>query len=373
MDRSKTKIELFLDAFTDSGVYFASGVPDSLLAELSGALSEKTSFKHFIAANEGVALSLGIGHALATGERPLIYLQNSGLGNLVNPYLSLAHSDVFQIPSIFVIGWRGEYPDLDEPQHRAQGVKTLSLLGLLDLPVLHLNKDSDIYVETLKFISDLNFHDKSIAILVSKDTFNSKDIGMPNLGLVRKVTLETIYNQIPAGAKFFATTGKTARELYEVNLNNNRHSCFYTIGGMGHVSSIALGYKLAHSQSTVVCLDGDGSLLMHLGALSTIGLTQPDNFIHVIFDNKVHESVGGQPIAYQNLEYLSLFKAFNYPNVFEANTKEELENSLKLALQKKTLSAIVVKTMNYSHPNLTRPEGTPISLKKKFMGRNTLK
>jgi sulfopyruvate decarboxylase TPP-binding subunit len=206
VDRSKTKIELFLDAFTDSGVYFASGVPDSLLAELSGALSENTSFKHFVAANEGVALSLGIGHALATGERPLIYLQNSGLGNLVNPYLSLAHSDVFQIPNIFVIGWRGEYPDLDEPQHRAQGTKTLSMLDLLDLPVLHLNKESDIsgslifnpfsYISSIEFICpDCTFFPSSVIWTkiredrISVDDFSllSEDLQVEDIKLIIRI------------------------------------------------------------------------------------------------------------------------------------------------------------------------------------------
>lgn len=369
-DNKQTNIELFLRAITENGINFASGVPDSLLADLSSSFDAIQEFEHLIAANEGLALSLGVGYYLGTKKRPLVYLQNSGLGNLINPYLSLAHKEVFDFPVLFLVGWRGEDPSSDEPQHRAQGSKTTYLLDLLDLPQLHLFEDSNIYTETSNFLNDLDYEEKSGAILVSKNTFKSGSNSDVGAGLIRKKAIEIIYKSLPKDTRFFATTGKTARELNEVNSLQKYHKCFFCIGGMGHVSSIALGYKISRPQEFVVCLDGDGSLLMHLGALASIGKHLPNRFIHIIFDNKVHESVGGQEIAFTQVDYLKLFQAFKYSQIYEVNSERKLEESIDQALQYGDLTAIIVKTKNYSEPGLSRPKDNPRVWKNHFIEHN---
>lgn len=366
-DNNLSRIELFLEAFIECGISFAAGVPDSLLAELSQALDQSDDFHHVISANEGLALSLGIGHSLGEGRPSLIYLQNSGLGNIVNPYLSLAHRDVFNIPSVFVVGWRGQNPNSDEPQHKAQGLKTEKLLELLDLPTLVLKEESNIYKDTFDFLSKLILNDNSGAILVSKDTFLPLVRDEVGSGVTRKRAIEIIYNKAQKDTRFFATTGKTARELNEVNENLDLHKCFFSVGGMGHVSSIALGYKLSNPEVNVICLDGDGSLLMHLGTLASFGSLQPRGFTHIIFDNKVHESVGGQSIACTKIDYLNLFKAFNFSRIYEVSSESELEKIINILENKNELTAIIVKTKNYSDPNLTRPKGNPKQWKQKFI------
>jgi len=358
----------FLSALTSNGIDFACGVPDSLLSGLNKSLDSSINFKHLIASNEGQALSIGIGYNLRTGKTPMIYLQNSGLGNLVNPLLSIAHADIFNIPILLVIGWRGEFPNEDEPQHRVQGIKTRDTLNFLDIPYIHINKESEIYPNLNKFLKDSRIPGNIRAILVSKDTFiqnNTPDVDTD--GLIREETIEFIYNFFTEESIFFATTGKTARELFTIHHEKNFHKCFYVIGGMGHASSIALGYSSFAQNKRVICLDGDGALLMQLGSIALIGDVEPKNFIHVLFDNKVHESVGGQRISNLGINYTKLFESVGYASVEVCSDITQLNDALQLSASNNGLNAIIIKTNQRSRKDLVRPHGNPALWKNQFL------
>ena len=360
----------FLKALELNDINFITGVPDSLLAALSSSFSLNQNFDYHISPNEGQALALAIGHHIATNKIPMIFLQNSGLGNLVNPLISLAHQEVYNIPFLLVIGWRGEISNQDEPQHRIQGRKTLDMLKILDLPTLILNEKSDVFQETSKFINELSKSKLSRAILVSKNTFG-KDIAPKNIGtgLVRKNSIKIVYEFFHEDTTIFATTGKTSRELYEINEDLNKHNCFYTIGGMGLSSSIALGFKISGKSKNVICLDGDGALLMHLGSLAMIGALKPNHFIHIVFDNKVHESVGGQPISNVSIRYDDLFRSMGYSKIFNVASKVDLVNALTSSKNQEKLTAIIIETKNFSDEGLERPKGDPAEWKLNFMSK----
>ena len=360
--------KVFISELKKIGVDFYSGVPDSLMSEFSKSLHfDYDNKNHVIAANEGTALGISMGYHLSSEKIPLIYMQNSGLGNFVNPYTSLVHKDIYDIPFVLLVGWRGEPGIQDEPQHIFQGKITLELLNLLEINYVTVDEHTDLYFLINKIKESID-SDKPIAVVVRKNTFEKdKRVFENNLSLPeRKKALKKIINIFGDQTVFISTTGKLSRELYELRKNSgNLSNDLYVVGGMGHASSIAYGITQNLSDSTVVCLDGDGALLMHMGALGIIGQSNLKNFVHIIFNNSSHESVGGQPNIYKHIDVKELAKSFGYKQIIITDDIEELSH-----LNTSNLNGPVfidIKVQNYSDRNLLRPDKTPKENKNNFM------
>ena len=287
-----------INYFKSIDVDFFCGVPDSQLSPFCDFIAQNCN--NIIAANEGNAVGIASGYHLSTGIYPVVYLQNSGLGNIVNPVTSLTHSKVYSIPMIYVIGWRGQPGVHDEPQHIKQGEVTLDLLDLLDINFVVINEESEF--TDLKDVFENDFlidlaNGESVAIVVAKGAFKDYKIEKSNDNtLTRENAIQIVSNFLSEDDMIVSTTGKSSRELFEYReaLNQGHGNDFLTVGSMGHSSSIALGVAL-NTEKKVFCFDGDGALLMHMGSIALIGSKKPENFYHVMFNNSAHESVGGLP------------------------------------------------------------------------------
>lgn len=353
---------------------FFTGVPDSKLKPLCNYLINTygISNNHIIAANEGNAVALAAGYYLSTGKIPCVYLQNSGLGNIINPVASLLNDKVYAIPCVFIVGWRGEPGIKDEPQHAFQGEITLKILEVMDIKYMIIDKnttENELENKMAEFKSLLDVG-KSIAFVVKKDglSYEEKVIYKNN-----NITLrEEIIRHITDVAKediIVSTTGKTSRELFEIREQNEQsHKYdFLTVGSMGHSSSIALGVALNKPNTRVWCIDGDGAALMHMGAMAVIGAKSPDNYIHVIINNEAHESVGGQPTVARNINFCQIASGCGYKAWYSATNLNELDDILAEIKGKQGPIFIEVKSAIGSRENLGRPTTTPIENKTAFM------
>ena len=281
----------FFNFLKENNITFFSGVPDSLLKDFCAYVTDHSNTDdHIIAANEGNALSIGIGYYLSTSMIPLIYMQNSGLGNTINPLLSLADSDVYSIPMLLLIGWRGGPGIEDEPQHKKQGRITTELLDTMEIPyeVLDPNISANEVKKMIKKITKLIEIDKKpYALLVKKGSFSKykletvKDFNQP---FYREEAIETILRELGKNDIVIATTGVTSRELFELRkkLGQGHQRDFLTVGGMGHANQIALGIALQKKDQQVFCLDGDGALLMHMGSMAINGSMNCSNYKHIV-------------------------------------------------------------------------------------------
>lgn len=355
-------------------VEFYTGVPDSLLRPLCDFLIDAygVSGKHLIAANEGNCAALAAGYYLATGKVPLIYLQNSGIGNMINPVASLLHEKVYGIPCVFVVGWRGEPGETDEPQHAFQGEITLSLLRDLEIETCILKKNTsdeewEIEIERIKTTLLKN---RSIAIVVEKGalSYSDKRRYSNNYKMRREDILKHIL-EISEKDILVATTGKTSREVFEIReLRHENHECdFLTVGSMGHCSSIALGIALAKPEKRVWCIDGDGALLMHMGALALIGQRKPDNLIHVVINNGAHETVGGMPTVAGDINLVNIALGCGYHLAYSISDIETLDRILGRVKKTRQLTMIEIKSSIGSRENLGRPTTSTKENKIKFM------
>ncbi len=362
--------EDFLRTLTQSGVTFFTGIPDSILKEFCTLVNQLDAPNHITAANEGTAISLAIGHYLGTKSTPAVYLQNSGLGNALNPIISLAHKSVYQIPILLIIGWRGEPGFDDEPQHQAQGSITVPLLDICGVPSKILSSVTS-ESEIREFI-DVSSKAKSgpFAILVSKSGLSARNIEVKNqieASFDRKSAIQAISRCINSNDIIVATTGKISRQLLVTRESNREsHADFLCVGGMGHASSIATGLAISNANRKVFCLDGDGALQMHLGSAATIGKLRPKNLFHFIFNNGTHDSVGGNPVTAPNLNYKDLFKSFGYQNQFVATTATEIEDAISFCYQNDGPIVIEIKIESGQRDNLPRPSDSPLISVKKF-------
>ena len=337
------------------------GVPDSLMSSLSKyfELDKPQEINHKILHNEGGAVGLAIGRYAANKELSAVYLQNSGFGNILNPITSLTSESVFSIPILYIIGWRGS-PDVeDEPQHKMQGKITLDLLKLLDINYTILNKEKDLNIEVIE--NNLS-RKKSYALVVKKDFFESYSKKLPKNKntLIRQDVIKKLYKSYEEKTLFVATTGKASRELYKISKDDNFNKSFFTIGGMGHNSSIALGIAESIQDKNVVCLDGDGSLLMHMGALSIIGNSDISNFHYILLNNYSHESVGGQPTISNKINFEDFSYAVNFDRYISIKSLSELDdftNNINRYYRKKLFVEIHIQV--YSDSNLPRPDLEP--------------
>lgn len=366
--------ESFVETLRNGGVSFFAGVPDSLLKNVCAYLTDTLDKSHhIIAANEGTAVGLAAGHYLATGNVPMVYMQNSGLGNAINPLLSLADEKVYAMPILLMIGWRGEPGVHDEPQHIKQGEVTLSLLDAMGIPYVILSADDAEPENVVKGVVEAcRKHSKPHAIVIKKDTFakyrlrNKVENPYP---LSREQALELVVNHMPVTSVIVSTTGKLSRELYELRDRQgfSHESDFLTVGSMGHASSIALGVALAKPHRKVFCFDGDGAFIMHMGALSNIGHLAPQNYVHILFNNGAHESVGGQPTLGFEMEVGVIAKANGYKQVFSVSGPEEIDSAIGTALQTEGPTLIEIKVGINSREDLGRPKTTPIENKESFI------
>tara|TARA_B100000780_G_scaffold222692_1_gene161791 strand:- start:1264 stop:2400 length:1137 start_codon:yes stop_codon:yes gene_type:complete len=368
--------KILFKALADNGINFYTGVPDSLLKFFCAFITDVADAeKHIIAANEGAATSLGIGYHLATNQVPLIYMQNSGLGNVVNPITSLADPQVYSIPMILMIGWRGEPDHKDEPQHVKQGAITLELLKVLDIPFEILDTKSN-DIEAKKIIDLLATKAKNnnqpVALIIKKNTFEKYElINKPifDRTYTREEAIQQIIPEIPNNAILVATTGMLSRELFEYRSQRKEghEKDFLTVGGMGHASQIALGISLQKKDNQVFCLDGDGSILMHMGSLAINGIVGKANFHHIVINNNAHDSVGGQPTVAGDIDLQKIASGMRYSWCGLATSAEEIKKSLKImqSIEGPTFLEIQVKTGN--RKDLGRPTIKPEDNKYDFM------
>ena len=364
----------FYNLLMENGIGFFTGVPDSLLKDFCAyVLDHAGNNRHIIAANEGNAVALAAGFHLSTGKIGLVYMQNSGQGNAVNPLVSLVDRQAYSIPVLLAIGWRGEQGTKDEPQHAKQGKITVKLLNTLGIPNAILPDNLDSAKTALRAAIDtMKIKNIPYGLIVRAGTFETYQLRTEtktSYELSREEAIKIIVRQLSSQDIVVSTTGKSSRELFELReeLGQGHKRDFLTIGSMGHSSQIALAIALSNPGRGVYCLDGDGAVIMHLGGLATIGLNGPENFKHIVLNNGSHDSVGGQPTAGFNINIPAIATACNYKEAFHADKRTELEEKMQLLKSVKGPALLEVKVNKGARNNLGRPTISPVENKKAFM------
>ncbi len=364
----------FYDLLIKNGTDFFAGVPDSLLKNFCAYVTDNApSEKHIISANEGSATALACGYHMATGKIPMIYMQNSGEGNMVNPMLSLADQDVYSIPMLIVIGWRGEPGVHDEPQHVKQGKVTCDLLDAMKIPYEVLSEnEAELPGQFEKAYKYIKENDAQYAFVIRKNTFDEYKL-VNNVPVEGKMSREEAIEKIMLSADdktaFVSTTGMASRELYELrDKHNQAHDRdFLTVGGMGHCSQIALAIAMNKADRQVYCIDGDGASIMQMGGMATIGTRNPSNMVHFVMNNGAHDSVGGQPTVGRQIDLCAIAAGCGYENVVKVETPEELDAVLHDDETKSKLTFVEVLVTKGARKDLGRPKSTPVQNKEALM------
>jgi len=360
----------FYDSLVERGLDFFTGVPDSLLKNLCACITENSPReRNIIAANEGSSAAMALGYHLSTGKYGVVYMQNSGEGNIVNPLMSLADEDVYSVPMLLIIGWRGEPGVKDEPQHKKQGKVTLPLLETMGVQYEILGDDWASQLDRAEHY--MRNENKPYALVVRKDTFSSYAMSKQksDLPLTREEALAAVLDKLTDDDFVVSTTGKTSREVFELReARGEGHSNdFLTVGGMGHTASIALGAALG-TDSNVWCIDGDGSFLMHMGSFAVIAQNAPDNFKYILNNNGAHESVGGQPTVGMDIDIPGVLKAVGFETVIEAETADQIAGGMD-TLRRKGKATLIIRTRQGSRDDLGRPTTTPRQNKLDMMAK----
>ena len=364
----------FFNLLQDNQVCFFAGVPDSLLKSICAYITDHSSPEnHIIAANEGSAVGLAAGYYLATGKIPVVYMQNSGIGNAVNPLMSLVDKEVYQIPMLLLIGWRGEPNVKDEPQHKKQGKVTIPMLETMGIKNMILSADQGEFETQLsEALHYMETTKEPVAFIIRKDTFEHYDLQknvQVDYPMMRETAIRTVVDSMSENSVVVSTTGMISRELFEYRalFHQGHERDFLTVGSMGHASQIALSIAIQAKDKRVYCLDGDGAVIMHLGSLATIGSMKPTNFVHIVFNNGAHDSVGGQPTVGFLIDMPAIALSCGYTFAASVQEKHELAEMLK-GLQKVTGPAFIeVKVAKGSRKDLGRPAITPVQNKLDFM------
>ncbi|MDB4122132.1 phosphonopyruvate decarboxylase [Octadecabacter sp.] len=367
----------YLRVLNSAGVTFFTGVPDSLLKEFCACVTMTMKPEdHLIAANEGASVGLAIGHYLGTGCLPLVYLQNSGLGNTVNPLLSLASPEVYGTPMLLMLGWRGEPGKKDEPQHVHQGRVMTKMLEDMDIPVIVLSSNiAEADVQTKAAAQKARNINGPVALVVKKNTFDK--FAAPkveaDLPMGREEAIMAAAEVLEDNAAVICTTGMPSRELFEFRARNEagHHRDFLTVGGMGHASQIALGLAMAQPARPVYCFDGDGAALMHMGSMAITGQSNAKNLVHLVFNNGVHGSVGGQPTVGFNINMPQIATACGYAHAQRVKTKVELQEAISNSRTFDGVTFIEVQVRPGNRADIGRPTSTPARNKldmMKFLG-----
>ena len=363
----------FYESLNQNGVDFYSGVPDSLLKDICSYISDNApEDRHVIATNEGGAIALAMGYYLATSKTSLVYMQNSGFGNTINPLLSLADPKVYSIPMLLLIGWRGEPGVKDEPQHVKQGEVSETILKTLGIRYAVIS-DATSNIDELIFnaVKHAKDNNEPYVILVRKGTFEPYSLKTKiktNFDLNREEAIIKSTELLSDSDIIVATTGKTSRELFEFRARNNQghHRDFLTVGGMGHANQIALGIAIAKPNKTVYCFDGDGAALMHTGSLGIIGDLNLDNYKHIIFNNGAHDSVGGQPTVGFDISFRKIADGFNYKETFQIKTLNEFDKVFESFKNSSGPSVLEILVNKGARKNLGRPTISPRENKANF-------
>ena len=370
--------KFFYDTLSSNGIDFYAGVPDSLLKNLCAYITDHADAAHnIIAANEGGAMGLAAGHYLATGQIPVVYMQNSGEGNIINPLASLTDPDVYNIPVLLVIGWRGKPGVHDEPQHVKQGKVTTGLLNVMGIDYTVLSKEEDkAEAQIKKAVAYMQSAKQCYALVVEKDTFDAymlQNVEKNDLTMSREEAIQTVASVLGDKDVIVSTTGMISRELFEYRtaMNEGHERDFLTVGCMGHASQIALGIALAKQDRKVWCFDGDGASIMHMGSMAIVANKAAQNYIHVVFNNGAHDSVGGQPTVGLKIDLPAVAKAVGYKQIISVDNKTDLEKQLSiLNSQFSTIGGPVfleVKVKKGNRKDLGRPTTTPIQNKEALM------
>ena len=341
-----------------------------MLKHLSTSLNKLNSKNHKIAVNEGSAVAMGIGHYLETKKIPCVYMQNSGLGNAINPLISIAHQRVYSIPMVLIIGWRGAPGESDEPQHMVKGKITKKLLELINIKFCTLNKDVDLK----KFNNLIKYSKKNnsiVACLIKNKTLTTKAINKKNtlkkINIDRDTFILNLLKTIDKKTKIVSTTGYTSRAVMKSRLNNKLYKGkdFYMVGGMGHSLSVSLGMAL-QSKNKIICLDGDGSILMHMGSLFSGSYNKNTDLKHILLNNNAHESVGGQPTNAKKINFKLLSKSLGYKKYYKLSENQNIKKIIKNFLNEKCYSFLEVVTNESTDKTLPRPKDL-IKIKKNFI------
>lgn len=363
-----------LKQIEERGIDTIAGVPDSTLKQFcDGIQNYKGALAHYVTANEGAAVGVAIGSFLASGKPACVYMQNSGIGNAVNPLASLANGDVYGVPILFIVGWRGEPGVKDEPQHVFQGKITCELFDTLAVPYRVVDKDTT--DEEMRQILDEAFavlrENRQYAIIVKKGTFEKAEPFVWKNGnqMVREAVLGRILEILPEDAVIVSTTGKISRELYEQSnqINGNHDQIFMTVGGMGHASMIAFGIAQKRPDKKVLCIDGDGAVLMHMGALPFIASQAPANFYHIVINNQAHESVGAMPTGCQQADFARIARAAGYVRSEKLKSMEALDQITEAMMKENGPILFEIPVSLDARADLGRPKESARENKEEFM------
>ena len=369
--------EFFIEALKEKGIDCFAGVPDSLLKNICAYITDYSDAAHnIIAANEGAAIGIAAGHYLATGKPACVYMQNSGEGNIINPLASLTDQEVYNIPVLLLIGWRGRPGVHDEPQHVKQGKVTTGLLNVMGVNYEVLSKEEDKAAKQIEKAAKALANKEVFALVIEKDTFEDyklQNVEVNDLTMTREEAIQTVAATLGEKDCIVSTTGMISRELFEyrVAMNQGHERDFLTVGSMGHASQIALGIAMAKSDRKVWCFDGDGAAIMHMGSMAIVANKAPKNYVHVVFNNGAHDSVGGQPTVGLKIDLPAVAKAVGYKAAISVSRKEELEKELStLNSQLSTLGGPIlleVQVRKGNRKDLGRPTTTPIQNKEALM------
>ena len=369
--------EFFIKTLKSNGIDFFAGVPDSLLKNICAYIADHVDSSHnIITANEGAAIGLAAGYHLATGKSGVVYMQNSGEGNTINPLASLTDREVYNIPVLLLIGWRGRPGVHDEPQHVKQGKITTGLLDVMGINYEILSKEQLQAATQISKAAEALKRNDVYALIVEKDTFDDyklQNVEVNDLTMTREKAIQTVVSALGPKDVIVSTTGMISRELFEARTawGQGHERDFLTVGSMGHASQIALGIALEKKDRKVWCFDGDGATIMHMGSMAIVASKKPGNYIHVVFNNGAHDSVGGQPTVGLKIDLPAVAKAVGYSNTWSVTDSQSLSKALDECRKANGPVLLEIKVKKGNRKDLGRPTTTPIENKEAFM--NNLK
>ena len=366
--------KFFIDTLGSYGIDFFAGVPDSLLKNICAYIADNKDAKHnVIAANEGAAVGLAAGYHLATGNIGVVYMQNSGEGNIINPLASLTDKEVYNIPVLLLIGWRGRPGVHDEPQHVKQGKVTTGILNTMGVNYDVLCKEEDKAAKQIaKAVKTMKETGEVYALVIEKDTFEDyklQSVEKNDLTMSREEAIQTVAAALGEKDVIVSTTGMISRELFEYRTQKGEghERDFLTVGSMGHASQIALGIAMEKDDRKVWCFDGDGATIMHMGSMAIVASKSPANYVHVVFNNGAHDSVGGQPTVGLKIDLPAIAKAVGYRDALTADSKESLAAALEKLKGMEGPVLLEIKVKKGNRKDLGRPTTTPIENKNALM------
>lgn len=365
--------EFFIETLREKGIDCFAGVPDSLLKNICAYITDHFDEAHnIIAANEGAAVGLAAGHYLATGQPACVYMQNSGEGNIINPLASLTDQEVYNIPVLLLIGWRGRPGVHDEPQHVKQGKVTTGLLNVMGVNYEVLSKEEDKAAKQIEKAAKALASKEVFALVIEKDTFEDyklQNVEVNDLTMSREEAIQTVAAALGEKDCIVSTTGMISRELFEYRaaMSQGHERDFLTVGSMGHASQIALGIALARPERRVWCFDGDGAAIMHMGSMAIVANKAPKNYVHVVFNNGAHDSVGGQPTVGLKIDLSAIAKAVGYKATYSVDNMDDLNVILSEAKNLEGPVMLEIKVKKGNRKDLGRPTTTPIQNKEALM------